>query len=489
MTIRSGESVPTTANVLKRLLTQSDRLSVSIDDELMVEEVGVRDLVARFGSPLFVLSDSTLRANYGRIRAAFEAAWPGSVNVMYAIKCNPNFAVRAVLHQEGAGGDCFGTGELEATFAGGADRDTIALNGSNKTAEALRRAVELGVYINLDDEEEIDRLAAIARDAGTRVRVNIRLKIVPESYSDYESDLIGFRGDIRPELRRWKWGVTADVAERMIGRIGDQGELELTGYHAHLGRMSPVLDYRAAFDAEVGSTATALYRATGFAPAVIDIGGGWARERDPESKRETPNPYRIEDYAAASAEALLAPLLDAGMPVPALWLEPGRYIAGNAGVLVATVGAVKRDAGMTWVNVDASTNLMPLIGAGDEGTRNMVIAATGMDRPLTLTADVVGPICIPSVLGQDCALPEVAHGDLIAILDAGMYAESDSHQLNCVPRPATVMVRGAKAAVIRAAETLDGLFANQRIPAWLQGTEAPPSHYRDQAVSAADDTS
>ena len=476
----------TTAELLARVLTPGDHLSVSTDGVLHVEEASVSDLLRRFGSPLFVLSDATLRANYRRIRAAFESAWPGPVNVMYAIKCNPNFAVRAVLHQEGAGGDCFGNGELEATFAGGADPSLIALNGSSKTIAALARAVELGVCINLDDEEEIERLAGVARAAGRRARVNIRLKVIPESFATFESDLVSFSGDLRPELARWKWGVTPPVAGRMIRRIAAIDELELTGYHAHLGRMTANLRHRAAFDAEVGRLAVLLYRETGFAPSVIDIGGGWARKRDPESKDTRPNAHDIEDYAEASAGALAGELSGAGLPLPALWLEPGRYIAGNAGVLVSRVGSIKHDGAMTWVNVDASTNLMPLIGGGEEGTRNLVIAASSMHQPMAWRADVVGPICIPSVLGEDCSLPALSRDDAIAILDAGMYAESDSHQLNWVPRPATVMVRGSEAAVVRERETLDSLFANQRLPHWLRNTNAPPSPWRDRAIDAGD---
>ena len=107
-----------------------------------------------------------------------------------------------------------------------------------------------------------------------------------------------------------------------------------------------------------------------------------------------------------------------------------------------------------------------------------------MHQPLAWRADVVGPICIPSVLGEDCSLPALSRDDVIAILDAGMYAESDSHQLNWVPRPATVMVRGGEAAVVRERETLDSLFANQRLPHWLRNTNAPPSPWRDRAIDA-----
>ena len=101
---------------------------------------------------------------------------------MYAIKCNPNFAVRAVVHEEGAGGDCFGIGELEATFAGGADPDKIALNGSNKNDQVIARAIELGITINMDSESEAAQVESVAASLSKSVRVNIRLKVVPPEY-------------------------------------------------------------------------------------------------------------------------------------------------------------------------------------------------------------------------------------------------------------------------------------------------------------------
>lgn len=480
-TIAQSAMCETSAAMLDHVRVSSDCLSISPDGELKIDGVGARSLLARFGSPLFVLSEATLRANFRRIRAAFAAEWPRPVNVMYAIKCNPNFAVRAVLHDEGAGGDCFGVGELEATFAGGADPGVIALNGSNKSDDVIARAIELGVTINMDSAFEVDQIERIAAAQGRRVRVNIRLKIVPPEYADYESDLLNFRGDFRPELERLKWGVTPDAAEDMIRRIADRPHLDLAGYHSHLGRLSQQVGHRAAYDGEFGRVAAELHRRTGFAPRIIDLGGGWPRERDPESKGLDRNPSEIEDYARASCSALRRPLEAAGLPLPDLWLEPGRYIAGNAGILLTSVGTIKKDGPFTWVNVDASTNLMPLLGSGMEGTRNHLLAATRMNDALSLVADVVGPICIPSVLGTDCRLPAVAGGDIIAILDAGMYAESDAHNLNWMPKPATVMVRGAEAGLVRAAETLDSMFATQRLPHWLRRVDEPPSRFRDAA--------
>jgi diaminopimelate decarboxylase len=474
-----------TESVLKQATIRSDCLSVTNDGELAIEGSAARNLIGQFGSPLFVLSDSTLRQNVNRIKTAFEQYWPEPVTVLYAIKCNPNFAVRAVVHQEGGGGDCFGIGELEATFAGGADPDKIVVNGSNKSDAVIARAIELGVTINMDSASEPARVERIAAALDRTVRVNIRLKVVPEEYRDYRSDLMDFEGDFRSALIRLKWGVNRDTALAMIRVREEHPHLIYTGYHTHLGRLSQRVEDRAAYDSAFAKVVTHIFRATSFAPSVIDIGGGWPRERDPEARTLKLNPNAIEDYAAASCAALRTEFETQNMPLPRLILEPGRYIAGNAGVLLTTIESVKQEDGMTWLFVDASSNIMPCLGAAIEGTYNHILAATCMHEPLQMRADVVGPLCIDSVLREDCELPSVTEGDVIAILDAGMYAESDSHQLNWIPRPATVMVKGYDVGLVRAAETLDSMFATQRLPQWLRGVNLPASAYRERAIAAS----
>ena len=468
--------------VLESVCTASDCLSVSATGDLLIEGCAAPDLVAQFGSPLFVLSDSTLRQNVRRIQGAFQQNWTRGVNVMYAIKCNPNFAVRAVVHEEGAGGDCFGLGELEATFAGGADPDKIALNGSNKNDQVIARAIELGITINMDSEAEAAQVESVAASLSKSVRVNIRLKVVPPEYQNYQSDLMNFKGDFRDELKRLKWGVNEETARRLLNNHASYPHLEFTGYHTHLGRLSQKVEDRAAYDREFGRVVGNLFVQTGFAPGVIDLGGGWPRERDPEAGRLEPNPHSIEEYAEAACSALVSEFDKVDMPLPELWLEPGRYIAGNAVVLLTTIESIKTEEGHRWYYADASTNIMPLLGAAIEGTHNHILAATRMHEPIALKADIVGPLCIPSVLRADCPLPDLDSGDLIVILDAGMYAESDSHQLNWIPRPATVMVNNDEVGLVRATETLDSIFATQRLPRWLQCESVPSSRFRQRAI-------
>jgi len=124
-----------------------------------------------------------------------------------------------------------------------------------------------------------------------------------------------------------------------------------------------------------------------------------------------------------------------------------------------------------------------LLGAVIEGTHNHILAANRMHEPMGIRADIVGPLCIPSVLRTDCPLPGLVIGEVIAILDAGMYAESDSHQLNWMPRPATVMVKDQEFGLVRAAETLESIFATQRLPKWLQGETVFSSRFRARAIA------
>ncbi len=215
-----------------------------------------------------------------------------------------------------------------------------------------------------------------------------------------------------------------------------------------------------------------LHDKTGFAPKVLDIGGGWPRERDPESRSLALNPHRVEDYATTACSALLQALETTNLPTPDLWVEPGRYIVGNAVVFLATVGAIKHDLGLTWVNLDASTN--DLMRIDTNGSAYHVFPATGMRRVATNKAAFVGETCIDSVFSADRFVPELKRGEPIAILDAGMYAETSSTQFNGVPRPATVLVNGARAEIIKERESVSDVFSKHRIPERIRAHGSAP---------------
>ncbi len=452
---------------LAAILTATDRLSVNNEGELLIEEMSASRLLQQFGSPLYVFSEATLRDNYRRIHRAFRNAWPEPVNVMYAIKANTNLAVRAILHQEGAGGDCFSEGEIYATFEAGANPDKIALNGGYKSPVSLRLAVEHGIVVNIDAESEIDQLRTICQSLEKQVRVNIRLKPMNDAYNETRTDYFG--GDKLAEyVRRVKWGFSVETALGLIRRIQATPELRLVGFSFHIGRVGQETAFFSNYGRALANMVVEIQRATGFTPQILDIGGGWPRERDPESKSLVMNETPVERCVQATCGEILTVLRSANMTIPELWVEPGRFIVGNASILLSTVGTIKNDLGLTWVNIDAGTNELPRIDTS--GSAYHVLAASGMNRPADQVVDVVGPICIDSMMGRDINMPALQEGDHIVILDAGMYSESASTQFNSIPRPATVLVKGSTAEIIKEREQVSDVFRQHRIPERLRHT-------------------
>jgi diaminopimelate decarboxylase len=370
------------------------------------------------------------------------------------------------MNDEGAGGDCFGEGELYATFAGGADPERVVLNGSNKARGDLRVAVDLGVRVNIDGEDEIDQLAEIAIELGRPARVNLRLRVVPAAVGDRSSDYIGAGVPSAEKILGGQWGFSVDRAAGLIERIQNTAGLELEGFHHHIGRLMPDPAYYRSSAECLAQAIGELHTRTGFSPRLLDIGGGLARERDPESRRLELNPAPVERYLDEIVTQFVEGFESAGLPLPLLWLEPGRYLVGNAGVLLSTVGEVKRDCGRTWVHVDASVN--NLMRAETVGSCYHVVPVQASAERAPERVNIVGSLCTGGPLARDRELGELRRDDLVAFLDAGMYAETVSTQLNGVPRPATVLVDGDRAELIKERETVNDVFARHRIPARLR---------------------
>ncbi len=423
------------------------------------------DLVSRFGSPLFVLSDTTLRRNFRRFKSAFVQHWPSSVEVLYAVKANPNPVVCRELANERAGFDCTGFGELELALRYGETPAITTLNGSNKSETEIAKAIAAEAIIVLDAEDDVALVKRQAELQQKIAKVILRLKAFDSSrLSGFQSDAYPSAYDAAMVVARKKWGVGYDAARGVVAQILSDAWLELQGYHLHIGRLTRRADIVAANAAAFGRLVVDINRSTGFQPALIDIGGGWAGDRDPEARTGELNADSIENYAECVCAALRAVFEDTAFPLPSLWLEPGRYLVNNAGLLLATVGCIKRDEGCCWVNVDASGEWLVLTTL--HGAENVIVPVVGLERTLSETADVVGPNCIPAVFGKSKALPPLSRGEVLAILDAGAYAESQASQFNSMPRPATALIREKRAYLITRRETYENLFARFEIPAF-----------------------
>jgi diaminopimelate decarboxylase len=456
-----------TLDDLAGIAIPTDQLSRGRAGRLLIEQCDVVELLREFGSPLCVISERTLRANYRRLHRGLVDRWPGTFQILSASGANDSLAVRAIMHDEGAGGECVGEGGLYATFAGGADPECVVLNGSNKAYRDLCAAVELGVRINIDGQDEIWQLAEIATEVGRTARVNLRIRAIPTAVATRNSDYARTGVASTKTIREAQGGFSVKKAAGLIERIQSTAGLELEGFHHHIGRLMPELDYyRSSADGLVEAIGE-LHRRTGFQPRLLDIGGGLPRERDPESRLLGLNPISVEGYLDEIMDRLLAGLRAFDLPLPRLWIEPGAYLVGNAAIVLATVGEVRRDLDRVWVYVDGPVNHLM--------RADILPGQAHVDRARALVS-VVGSLCAGSPLARGRELPELRRGDVVAFLDAGTYAETASTRLAGMPWPATVLVDADRAEVIKDRETVRDLFAHHRIPVRLR----PGAHERER---------
>ena len=437
-----------------------DEGPIRVDDEgvLRIEEHAAPALAERYGTPLFVTSEAQIRANVRRLRAAFEERWP-RVTLLYATKANANLAVRRILVGEGVGGDCFGLGELTVSLRAGVAPERLVLNGGNKQPPELRAAIEAGVTINVDDPTELDAVGRLARELGRPA--SICLRVLPFSYADpgsLEPDLAAIAADTSHD----KWGMDRRRSSRDARALASD-RLRLRGLHLHVSRLRPTPEAFELAAELIADCIAELRDRFGWEPELLDFGGGFPHERDPESG-EASSSHAVgtpEEYAEAVTSTLRAALAERSLAEPHLLLEPGRRLVSNATVLLTRVGVVKRlpSGSTTWVNVDASTNHSPRVPL--QGYYYEIVHATkgdeeGDGRGQRRRADLHGR---PPGRAAHCRRSSRATCSRCSTSAATRRCSRT--QFNMVPRPANVLVAAASAEVIRRRETLGDILATQ----------------------------
>ena len=450
-------------------ITGDDCLGV-VDGVLFVEGCSTLELAHRFGTPLYVVSEDQLRRNVRTFQAEFKRGWPdGDVLVMPSIKANHSLALRRILTEEGAGCDTFGPGELHAALTAGVPADRISVNGSSKSPELIKRAVEAGARVTLDAEREADLVMRAAEETGRTAFVRVRAR--PDFDFDERSDFYPERVSIREATQRYKPGIPGEALVEVVRELLAAPGVELTGVMMHAGRHTADLGVWREMMTRFARVIAELRDATGWTPGEIDVGGGFAVPRDPfgramADRRDAPDAPSVRRYADVITEAIRSELERLRLPVDArLEVEPGRALYGNAGVHLATVTNVKRQSepiARTWIETDTSEAFLPDVNL--EHNRWTVFAAARMDEIANDAGDVVGISCGFDVIVPDAVLPQVQEGDVLAFLDTGAYQDAGASNFNALPRPATVLVKGDGAEVIKRAETIDDVFARDRIP-------------------------
>src|SRR3954454_8608773 len=443
-------------------------------DRLMIEAVAASDLAVRFGTPLYVTSEAALRANVRSWRTALHHAWPhGPTRVLVSLKANPTIALRRILDDEGAGCDVFGAYELEIALDAGTPAELISVNGSTKPEALIVRAITAGTRLTVDSVEELAAAAAAARRRGRTAHVRLRLRpdlTDVETASEFtERDPLGEVADA------YKPGIPIAALREALARLDLEG-IDLAGVHAHLGRhTSAVEPFRLHAQRLAGLVGELARVMPGWRPREIDVGGGYSYPGDPTGRAlraasaHTPSPA---EYATAVAGGLVEGLGACGMDPAgiALEIEPGRAVYGSAGVHLSTVLNVKRQAApvpRVWVGCDSSEVL--LSDTGWEHSRWQPVCTDPVAGP-DQEVDVVGVSCGFDTITPGARLPGgIATGDVIAFLATGAYEEALAGNFNSMPRPASVLVSGDRAELVRRAETLADVTRRDRLPRRLGG--------------------
>ena len=435
---------------------------------LTVESVDTVALAEQFGTPLYVVSEHQLRLNARAWRAAAAGAWHhGETRVLPSLKANTSPALRRVLNEEGLGCDVFGPDELEIALRSGVPPASISLNGATKANETLERAIVAGVRITLDSHDELARTRAIARTRSRVARVRFRLRPwLPETTARSDFDATG--GPASAALQSYRAGMPDEELERCLPEAIAAPELEPVGLMAHATRQTVDLGFWRAYACAFGRTAAALAAAHApWRPLELDLGGGFALPRDPTGRHHphrhaaglAPEPHA---YARALAEGLEQGLRDGGLDPAgiALELEPGRAIYGNAGIHLARVLHIKRQTrpvAATWIETDTSEAF--LADTVFEANGWTVVLASDPERRPLVQAGLTGISCGFDLLVPPGELPDAQPGELVAVLDTGAYQDATASNFNAMRRPATVLVSGNRARLIKRRETHEDVVA------------------------------
>lgn len=404
--------------------------------ELYAEALPVRELAARHGTPLYVYSKGMLTQHY---RAFDEALAPVEHSVCYAVKANSNLAVLQTLARLGAGFDIVSGGELQRVLRAGGDAGKVVFSGVGKTEDEIVLALEADIYcFNVESEYELAMLDNIARLMSRRARIALRVN------PDVDAKTHPY---ISTGLKSNKFGVDIETAERLYAQAAALPGIEIVGIASHIGsqllEISPFLD---ALDRVLALVDRLAQR--GITLRHIDVGGGLGvRYRD-----ETP--IAPKDWAAAILPKL------AGRSLKVL-TEPGRAIAGNAGILVTRVLGLKDAGEKRFAIIDAAMNdlVRPTLY---QAWMDIVPVQPRQDLAAQVW-DLVGPVCeTGDWLGKDRELA-LSAGDLLAVRTAGAYGFTMSSNYNTRGRAAEVMVDGDQDHLARARESFDDLIRNESL--------------------------
>ena len=424
------------------LLTTSVR---RVGEVLQCEDVPLPRIADVVGTPTYVYSSAAVRDQYRALDAALA---PVPHRIHYSVKANGNIAVLRLLRQLGAGVDIVSAGELYRAKMAGFRGDDVVFSGVGKTADEIEQALRAGTrLINVESEAELHVIAAVAEQMGVTAPVALRVNPEVEVSSPHAYIRTGERGT--------KFGIAYDDARSVAQSTRTMPHVRLLGLDMHLGsQIAGIEPYAVAVNRLLALHDQLL--ADGFhSLTYLDVGGGLAVSYDDET------PTDAFEFAGVVAAAVARTGLT-------LLVEPGRFLVGNAGLLLTRVLYRKQTGGKTYVITDAGMN--DLLRPSHYGAFHAIEAAISPASQPQSVVDVVGPVCESGdFFALDRELVDVDAGDLLVIRSAGAYGYVMASNYNARPKPAEVLVDAARFAVVSARETFEDLVRQeQSTPVWRE---------------------
>ena len=403
--------------------------------QLYVEDVAVTEIAHAHGTPCYIYSRATLERHW----RAFDEAFAGRDHLLcYAVKANSNLAILNLFARLGSGFDIVSVGELERVLAAGGDPANVVFSGVGKRADEMRRALQVGIHcFNVESEAELVRLNAVAGEQGLRAPVSLRVN------PDVDAKTHPY---ISTGLKENKFGIDIEQAQAVYAQAAGMTNIDILGIDCHIG--SQLTETRPFLDALERVLALVDRLAEqGIELAHLDLGGGLGIQYRDETP-PLPADYMTEVLAQLENRALK------------ILIEPGRAIAGNAGILLTKVEYLKHTEHKDFAIVDAAMN--DLIRPTLYHAWQEIVPVTPREGDAR-NYDLVGPICeTGDFLGKERLLA-LAEGDLLAVRSSGAYGFSMSSNYNSRPRVAEIMVDGEQMHLIRERESIESLFQLERM--------------------------
>ncbi len=423
--------------------------------KLFCENISVESLAKKFGTPLYIYSQQTIADHFQKLDSALA---PLDHLICYAMKANSNLAVMRSLANFGSGFDVVSEGELRRVIAAGGDPKKCVFAGVGKTELEIEFALKQGIYsFNVESEPELKRINRVAarlkKVAPVAVRVNPNIDA-------------GTHAKITTGTYENKFGIQLEQVEGVYARARKLKNLRLRGIQMHIG--SQLTDVKP-FELAVEKVLPLVQKLTAkYDFEFFSVGGGLGIVYEPALASGSPawwksTPAKNILTPAKYAEKLLPLLQPLGLKI---LLEPGRFMVGNAGILVTRVEYVKRTGKKNFVIVDAAMN--DLLRPAFYDSYHEIVPLHQKNGSV-VSSDVVGPICESGdFFCKNRPLPKVGEGDYLALLSAGAYGFVMASNYNSRSMAAEILVQGNKAAVVREREPLEKIWAAEKIPAWLK---------------------